>query len=73
MSPFVSRHIQIESPQQTREVEEKRFFSDVQAGTDSSTAAEGVVVAEFGVMMVGVLGGGEVMIYVSVGDILKVD
>ena len=40
--------------------------------TDSTAAAEGIVVAEFGVRVVCVFGGREIVIDVSVGDILNI-
>jgi len=42
----------------------------VETRTDSSAVAEGIVVAEFGVGVVGVFRGREIVIDISVGDIL---
>ena len=40
--------------------------------TDSTAAAEGIVVAEFGIRVVCVFGGREIVIDVFVGDILNI-
>jgi len=44
----------------------------METGTDTSAAAEGVVVAELGIRVVGVFGGRKVVIYISVWDILNI-